>query len=37
VPGPSKWFLSLRFPYQNPAHTSPVPHTHHMPRPSHSS
>ena len=29
--------LSLRFPHQNPVHTSPLPHTHHMPLPSHSS
>ena len=25
------------FPHQNPVHTSPLPHTRHMPRPSHSS
>src|SRR5215813_1763073 len=29
--------LSLRFPHQNPVHTSLLPHTRHMPRPSHSS
>ena len=29
--------LSLRFPHQNPVHTSPLPHTCHMPHPSHSS
>src|SRR5215469_12676436 len=29
--------LSLRFPHQNPVHTSPLSHTRHMPRPSHSS
>jgi hypothetical protein len=29
--------LSLRFPHQNPVHTSPFPHTCYMPRPSHSS
>jgi hypothetical protein len=32
-----KWFLSLRFPHHNPVFTSPLPHTCHMPRPSHSS
>ena len=31
------WSLSLRFPHQNPVHTSPLPHTCHMPCPSHSS
>ena len=31
------WSLSLRFPHQNPVHPSPLPHTRHMPRPSHSS
>ena len=35
--GSSKWSLSLRFPHHNPVHTSPLPHTRHMPRPSHSS
>jgi hypothetical protein len=29
--------LSLRFPHQNPAYTSPLPHTRYRPRPSHSS
>jgi len=29
--------LSLRFPHQNPVHPSPLPHTRHMSRPSHSS
>jgi hypothetical protein len=29
--------LSLRLPHQNPEHTSPLPHTRYMPRPSHSS
>jgi hypothetical protein len=32
-----KWYLSFRFPHQNPICTSPVPRTFHMPRPSHSS
>jgi hypothetical protein len=32
-----KWSLSLRLPHRNPACTSPVPHTWHMPCPSHSS
>ena len=36
TPGSSKWSFSLRFPYQNPAHISPLPHTCYMPRPSHS-
>jgi hypothetical protein len=35
--GSSKWALSLRFPHQNPVYTSPLPHTCHMLRPSHSS
>ena len=35
--GSPQWSLSLRFPNQNPVHTSPLPHTRHMPRPSHSS
>jgi len=35
--GSPKWPLSLRFPHQNPVHTSPLRHTRHMPRPSHSS
>ena len=34
-PGSSKWSLSLRFPQQNPAYASPLPHTCCMPRPSH--
>ena len=34
--GSLKWSLSLRFPHQNPVHTSPLPHTYYMPRPSHS-
>jgi hypothetical protein len=32
-----QWFLSLRFPHQNPAHASPLPHPCYMTRPSHSS
>ena len=35
--GSPKWSLPFRFPHQNPVHTSPLPHTCHMPRPSHSS
>ena len=35
--GSPQWSLSLRFPHQNPVHTSPLHHTRHMPRPSHSS
>ena len=31
MPGSSKWSLSLRFPYQNPVHTFPLPHTCYMP------
>ena len=33
--GSPKWSLSLRFPHQNPVYISPLPHTRHMPRPSH--
>jgi hypothetical protein len=33
----SKWSLSLMFSHQNPVHTSPLPHTCYLPRPSHSS
>jgi len=36
-PGSPQWYLSLRFPHQNPLHASPLPHTSYMPRPSHSS
>ena len=35
--GSPQWSLSLRFPHQNPVHTSTLPHTRHMLRPSHSS
>ena len=35
--GSSQRPLSLWFPNQNPVHTSPLPHTRHMPRPSYSS
>jgi len=35
--GSPQWPLSLRFPHQNPVHTSPLPHMCHMPHPSHSS
>ena len=35
--GSPQWSLSLRLPHQNPVHTSPFPHTRHMPRPSHPS
>ena len=34
TPGSSKWFLSLRFPHQNPVYTFPRTHTCYMPRPS---
>ena len=37
MPASSKWSLSLRFPHQNPEHTSLLPHACYMPRPSHSS
>ena len=32
MPGSFKWFLSLRFPHQKTAHTSPIPHTCYMTR-----
>jgi len=35
APGSPQWSLSLMFPHQNPVHASPLPHTRHMPRPSH--
>ena len=31
APGSPQWFLSIRFPHQNPVHASPLPHTRHMP------
>ena len=34
--GSPQWSLSLRFPHQNPVYPSPLPHTCHIPRPSHS-
>jgi hypothetical protein len=33
--GSPKWYLSLRFPHQNPVYASPQRHTCYMPRPSH--
>jgi hypothetical protein len=33
--GSPKWYLSLRFPHQNPVYATPCPHTLYMPRPSH--
>jgi hypothetical protein len=32
-----QWYITFRFPHQNPVHVTPLPHTRHMPRPSHSS
>jgi hypothetical protein len=37
TPGSPKWFLSLRFPHQNPKYAAPITHTRYMLRPSHSS
>jgi hypothetical protein len=34
MPGSPKWFLSLRFPHQNPVYATPLPHTRYMPPPS---
>ena len=31
------WYLTLRFPHQNPVYASPLPYTCYMPHPSHSS
>jgi hypothetical protein len=36
TPGYPQWLLSLRFPYQNPVHVSPLHYPSYMPRPSHS-
>ena len=30
TPGFSKWYISLRFPHQNPVYASPLPHTCYM-------
>ena len=35
TPGSPKWFLSLRFPHQNPVCAPPLLHTSYMPHPSH--
>ena len=35
MPGSPHWSLSLRFPHQNPVDTSPLPHMHYLPCPSH--
>ena len=37
IPGSPQWSLSFRFPHQNSVYASPLSHTCHMPRPSHSS
>jgi hypothetical protein len=37
APGSPQCYLSLKFPHQNPAHASALPHTCHMPHLSHSS
>ena len=37
TPGSPKWSLSHKFPHQNPVYASPLPHTRHKPRLSHSS
>ena len=37
TPASYKWYLSLRFPHQNPVYASPLPQTRYIPRPSHSS
>jgi hypothetical protein len=34
--GSPQWSLSLRHPHQNPVHTSPLPHTRHLPSQSYS-
>ena len=37
TPRPPQWSLSLQFPHQDPIHPPLLPHTRHMPSPSHSS
>ena len=37
TPGSPNWYLSLKFPHQNPVYASPLTHTRYMPHPSHSS
>ena len=37
TPVSPQWSISVRFPHQKPVHSSPLPHTRYMPRPSHSS
>jgi hypothetical protein len=37
TPGSSKWYLSFRYPHQNPVYTYSLPHTSYMPHSSHSS
>ena len=36
TPRSPQWYLSLRFPHQDPIHSPFLPHTRHMPIPSHS-
>ena len=35
TPGSPKWFITLRFPHQNPLNAPPLPQKRYMPRPSH--
>jgi hypothetical protein len=37
MPGYPLWSISLRFPHQNPVHTSPLPYPCYMSHPYHSS
>jgi hypothetical protein len=37
TPGSPKWYLSLRYPHQNPVYASLLSHTRYLPHPSHSS
>jgi len=37
MPGSSKWSPSIKFPIQNPVDASPIPHTHYLSHPPHSS